>query len=82
MKAFKTERGFIRVNHERYASEPTEEAVLIAESSAIGGYDDSMELPGSSYLWIGEAHHLDREGVADMIRRMQHWLDHKRLPLD
>jgi hypothetical protein len=54
---------------------------LIQESSAIGDYEDSFDCPGSSYLWVGDDHHLDREEVAELIENMQHWLDNGRLPL-
>lgn len=80
MKAVKSERGFIHIIHLNHANEPVEKR-LISESSAIGDYDDSLRKPGSSYLWIGEDHHLNREEVKELIERMQYWLDHKRLKL-
>lgn len=80
MKAEKNGRGFVVVTHR--VSDSAAESRLLQESSAIGNYPDSFQIPGSSALWIGEDHHLNREEVADLIRRMQHWLDHKRLPLD
>ncbi len=80
MKIETSNRGFRFVLAEKYQNEPGEYTMLIAESSAIGDYDDSFDNPGSSYLWIGNDHHLSRDEVADMIETMQHWLDHKRLP--
>ena len=82
MNAIKTERGFTRVLHEKYQNMPGEMTVLIQESSAIGDYDDALNNPGSSFLWVGEDHHLNREEVAELITRMQHWLDTKRLKVD
>ncbi len=54
---------------------------LLKESPTVGDYKDSIENPGSSYLWVGHDHHLSRDEVTEMISMMQHWLDHKRLPI-
>lgn len=35
--------------------------------------DDSLGKPGSSCLWVGDAH-LTREDVADLVRRLEGWL--------
>ena len=76
-----TNRGFILVEHPSYPGCETKR--LIQESSAaLGKYPDCFHNPGSSALWIGKDHHLDREEVAELIRRLQHWLDNKRLPAD
>lgn len=55
---------------------------LTSESSAIGDYEDSYSHPGSSFLWIGDNHHLDREEVATLITHLQYWLDNRRLKED
>jgi len=55
---------------------------LIQESSAIGDYEDAFDKPGSSFLWVGRYHHLNRMEVAELIERMQHWLDTGRLKED
>lgn len=81
MKAHKTDRGFIIVTHEKYQLKSGEMTRLIQESSAIGDYDDAYDNPGSSCLWIGEHHHLNREEVKELIDRMQYWLDNKRLEI-
>jgi hypothetical protein len=81
MKSIKTNRGFIIVEHPRYLN-GKENARLIQESSAIGDYDDSFKEPGSSYLWVGEHHHLNREEVGELIKRMQRWLQVGRLAED
>ena len=53
---------------------------VVTESSKIGPYDDSIDNPGSSYLWIGADHHLDREEAKELADAIYHWLDQKRLP--
>ena len=78
MKAHKTDRGFVRVEHPAYVDSSRSE-LLVGESSAIGDYEDSWDTAGSSFLWVGEHHHLNREEVAELIRRMQQWLDLGRL---
>jgi len=72
-------RGFRFVMHSSYANNPVD-LRLISESSAIADYEDSFDNPGSSYLWVGENHHLNREEVKELTRLMQYWLDNKRLP--
>ena len=80
MKTKTSGRGFRYVVAEKYQNEPGEYTRLIGESSAIGNYPDALEDPGSSFLWVGEDHHLSREDVGELIEVLQHWLDHKRLP--
>jgi len=73
-------RGFISVMSPSYLP-PYEKMRLISESSAIGNYDNSIDNPGSSYLWIGQDHHLNREEVAELIEYMRHWLEHGKLKI-
>jgi hypothetical protein len=75
MKTITTERGFRIIEHW--------ERGLVQESSSIGPYEDSMDNPGSSFLWVGEeqSYHLDREEVLKLINCLQYWLDNKRLPV-
>ena len=82
MQSKKTERGFVVVTHEKYQNKPGEFTQLIQESSAIGDYDDSFDKPGSSFLWVGQDHHLNREEVEELIGRMQYWLSTGRLQVD
>ncbi len=82
MRVEETPRGFRVLVEEKYQNEPGEFTKLIQESSAIGNYEDSYELPGSSFLWVGEDHHLNREQVKELIEHMQYWLDNKRLNMD
>lgn len=77
MKAEKTERGFKYISHPSYPE--NEDKRILQESSAIGDYEDSFEKPGSSFLWIGDNFHLNREEVAELIGNLQFWLDNKRI---
>lgn len=72
MQTEKSERGFTFVMEQKYPRGPLTR--LISESSAVGNYADSLDKPGSSFLWIGSDHHLNREQVQELIQRMQHWL--------
>ena len=74
MEIIATGRGFACVIHTVYVSSPPEKTRLIQESSAIGDYDDSFDKPGSSYLWIGRDHHLNREEIRELIGLMTGWL--------
>ncbi len=54
---------------------------VIQESSGIGDYDNALDIPGSSLLWIGGGDfQFNREEVQELIEFMQHWLDNHRLP--
>lgn len=81
MEASKSNRGFVFVMHPAYPPEH-ESKRLISESSAIGDYADSFDNPGSSYLWIGDNHHLNREEVTELAARMNHWVETGRLQVD
>lgn len=70
-----TSRGFQALFHEAYPPSSTgHEARLVQQSSAIGNYPDSLEKPGSSFLWVGEEHHLNREEVTELRDILTHWL--------
>lgn len=84
MKVEKNGRGFDVLVHSEY---PNNEQVahpdypnnmpqtrVVQQSSAIGDYEDSFDKPGSSYLWLGEKHHLNREEVAQVVEHLRHWL--------
>ncbi len=81
MEVKEDHRGFYIILEEKYQNKPGEYTRLIQESSAIRDYEDSWDNPGSSYLWVGKDHHLNREQVKELIGYMQYWLDNKRLPL-
>ena len=79
MNVTKSERGFEFLNHETYRVETLiekygKETRLASQSSAIGDNDDSWDSPGSSFLWIGDAHHLNREEVAAFVKHLNNWL--------
>lgn len=77
-----SDRGFTHVLEEKYVRPSGVYTRLISESSAIGNHENSWDEPGSSYLWVGDDHHLNREQVRELIERMQHWLDTGRLAVD
>ncbi len=78
MKIFESNRGFPGVEHQNY-TEPEKQERIIQESSAIGDYDDSLNKPGSSYLWIGDNHHLNRDEIRELRDYLNRWLDTGRL---
>lgn len=80
MNVTRTNRGFEIIEMPSYPSGETRR--LIQASSAIGDYKDSMDVPGSSYLWVGQDHHLDREQVKQLIAHLRAWLKAHRLELD
>jgi hypothetical protein len=82
MKASTTSRGFRLIEAEKYQNEPGEFTHLVQESSAVGDYEDSFDKPGSSFLWVGDDHHLSREEVSVLVGFMQEWLKSGRLPTD
>lgn len=70
----KTSRGFEIVHF--YDSDRL--FSTLQQSSVIGDYADSLDRPGSSFVWLGvdsERMHLNREQVAGLIARLQRWLD-------
>jgi hypothetical protein len=73
MEVTKTQRGFQLIDWPSYSEKPVAER-LAQQSSAVGEYADAMDRPGSSFLWIGDKHHLNREEVADLIRHLQAWV--------
>jgi len=73
MKFERNNRGFGMLIHEKYPYDGTIERVA-QHSSAIGDYKDSFDKPGSSYLWVGENHHLNREEVKELVKHLKNWL--------
>lgn len=77
MKLDTTGRGFEVLFHDAYPPPATSDDTstrLVGQSSAIGDYDDSFSHPGSSFLWVGDGHHLNREEVAQLVTHLQSWL--------
>jgi hypothetical protein len=78
MHITKSDRGFKFLMHPIYI-EPSKEERIVSESSAVGDYKDSWDNPGSSFLWVGEHHHLNREEVAELVDHLNRWLKEGRL---
>jgi hypothetical protein len=75
MRYVRTQRGFEQVLHDYYPPQtPVVLTRLVQQSSVVGNYEDAMERPGSSALWLGENHHLSREEVAELRDRLTLWL--------
>lgn len=74
LKAEKTARGFPWIEHPAYVP-PHDPKRLVSASSAVGDYEDAYDRPGSSFLWIGEHHHLNREQVAELVEHLTAWLE-------
>ena len=80
MKTIETARHFRQIVEEKYQNEHGEYTRLLQESSAIDfDCEDSLDNPGSSYLWIGQDHHLNRDQVKQLIEHLKYWLENKRL---
>lgn len=79
MKINKSDRGFEFLDHEVYPPGADHDSRLASQSSVVGDYEDSFERPGSSALWVGMHHHLNREEVAQFVSHLQHWLDTGKL---
>lgn len=79
MNVTKTSRGFTFVTHKAYSDQGKNLERLISESSVVGDYEDSYDNPGSSYLWVGDGFHLNREEVSELVKMMTNWLETGRL---
>lgn len=74
MRVDYTTRGFELIERRKYGTDTN--CRLVQQSSAIDGErSDSIDNPGSSYLWFGQDHHLNREEVADLIKNLRAWVD-------
>jgi len=79
MEIKKTNRGFEIIEHPYYIETDSNQPQsglpqrFIQQSSAIS-HEDSLDKAGSSYLWIGPYHHLNREEVSLLIKHLSHWL--------
>lgn len=72
MKIQKTKRGFEIINLPKYASEFYIEERLVQQSSAIA--PGGVGKPGSSFLWVGEHHHLSKKQVRQFVKYLNNWL--------
>ncbi len=75
-------RGFRRATADTYLDSENEPGnrLVVAESSAIGDYEDALKKPGSSFLWVGSYHHLCRGEIRVLAGLLLHWLQKGRLP--
>jgi hypothetical protein len=71
MKLTTTSRGFEIVEGAVYPAESGPDARIVQQSSAMG--DDPFGA-GSGFLWVGANHHLDREEVMELAKRLTAWL--------
>ena len=74
MNLTKTQRGFGLLLHPRRNEPEGGEIRLLQESSVIGDYPDSFDKTGSSCLWVGADHELNREEVTELVEHLQRWL--------
>ena len=73
MKIGKTLANFPTIEHDIYSS--GDSLKLLEQSTIIGDYEDAFDKPGSSALWFGKDHHLNREEVAMVVHILEHWLE-------
>ncbi len=78
MKIETSDRGYQFLVHPSYTNKDISPRI-VSESSAVGPYEDSLSKPGSSYLWFGEHHHLNREEVGKVIEHLRNWFHTGRL---
>ena len=75
MQITESKRGFQEIRHKIYpAGTENLDDRIVCESSAIGSYKNSFDKPGSSYLWIGQNHFLNREEVKQLVDYLNQWL--------
>lgn len=74
MEVARSDRGFQCLSHPTYLERDMGNERIVSQSSAIGNYDDAMDRPGSSFLWVGQFHHLNREDVKELRDHLTHWL--------
>lgn len=76
MKLSINNRGYDRLEHDVYPppSNGNSHVALAIQSSVVGEYEDALDRPGSSALWIGAYHHLSREEVQEFIGYLQRWV--------
>lgn len=65
-----TERGFPYLVQQKEGYEP----LRVQASSMIDDSEEGLNNPGSSYLWVGDAH-LNREEVEELAQHLQKWVE-------
>jgi len=79
MKVTKNSRGFEHLEHRPHDASLGASQRLVQASSASG--DDHLDRPGTSFLWLGQDHHLSRSEVRQLVAHLQAWLDSGSLQL-
>jgi hypothetical protein len=74
LRVMHSPRNFELIAHAVYPPNKGAKAPIVRASSAIGRYPDAFQRPGSSYLFIGDHHHLCREQIAELVGYLQNWL--------
>lgn len=70
----KTLRGFPQLVHPTHKN-PDVPTALLEQSSMIDFSQPDSQTPGTSYLWVGKDHHLNRAEVQELVVHLQRWLD-------
>lgn len=81
MNLIQTDRGFEVLEHDVYASQPPAKSTIVQQSCVIRSFAGAYAFPGSSCLWIGKDHHLDRNEVRELVGFLQQWLETGTLSL-
>jgi hypothetical protein len=71
-------RGFELLYTPPYGRSDKRTRDIICRASSIIRDDLGLQFPGSSCLWVGEAH-LERADVEQLIKHLQHWLTYGTL---
>jgi len=75
MQVIKTARHFEVLEHPVYPPDANlASSTRLAQCSSASG-DDNLGRPGTSFLWLGEHHHLRRDEVRQLLAHLQAWLD-------
>jgi hypothetical protein len=72
LRLTETDRGFLKANF----VDANGKQCSIQQSSAIGDQEGAIDLPGSSFLWLGcddARMHLSLEQVGELWRMMKRW---------
>ena len=64
----------MRVNHTERGFEILDTDLRVQQSSVVLEYEDALQRPGSSELWIGD-YRFNREQTAELVRHLKAWLE-------
>lgn len=74
-----TDRNFQLLTHPVYTCADQASRLVQCSSAIDSAAPGGLERPGSSFLWIGQDHHLDRAEVRELIGHLEAWLATGRL---